>query len=191
MPTSLDNELNTIFFLTFHVLCTMSNVDVDKAMANLTILSMVRQNDKVYTSSDIMVIDPPSAQRAFLRRWYGESREGNLARFSEIVHGGMSCISTFLIIEQPSNPVLKDQSGRRTLRLVTALGDARQGLRNLVITYADDPGFTARLTLLIKEVDDFLHSITPSLQATTSPEQRAAVSPLLTIQEIIITPSQY
>ena len=124
-----------------------------------------------------------------MRRWYGESREGNLARFSEIVHGGMNCISTFLTIEQPSDPVLKDQTTRRTLRIVTALGDARQGLRNLVITYADDPGVTVRLTLLIKDIDDFLQSITSSLQAHTSAEQRAAVSPLITIQELLLSPS--
>ena len=136
------------------------DADAERTLRNMSVLAMLKQNDKLMTLADTFVIAPPTVTRELWRRWYGEARGYNLERVYEVLKSAMAFLMSQKeqITELPFG-VQRERQTRAYDRMVSALNASRMGLKNLKDTYYDDTTFQVRLQLMMQEVDDFLASI--------------------------------
>jgi len=136
------------------------DADAERTLRNMSVLAMLKQNDKLMTLGDTFVIAPPTVTRELWRRWYGETRGYNLERVYEVLKAAMAFLMSQKeqIGELPFG-VQRERQTRAYDRMVGALDASRKGLTNLKDTYYDDTTFKVRLQLMMQEVDDFLASI--------------------------------
>ena len=161
-----------------------AEAEADRTLRNLTLLSLVKQNDKLETMGDGFSIYPPTSLRGLVRRWQGEHREANIQRVQECVTSACTYIGQArdeLLLAgaaaglatatgPSSGPSAEPSAGApgslaqakrhhlrlRCDRLQRSLADCRAGIRNLIDTYSDDTAAAVRLRLLIQQIDDFL-----------------------------------
>ena len=150
--------------------------EVEKTLRNLTVVSMIKQHDKLITAGDTFSIHPPTMFRSLYRRWYGEARDQNMQRLHEMVHtacthvGQMNDTCTTVECTDASSRVQVVQGQLRRVRLIQALRGAQRGLTNMIDTYTDDTSFQVRLRLLVQKIEDFVTSISdPSMEGFGSP----------------------
>lgn len=136
------------------------DADAERTLRNLSVLAMLKQNDKLMTLADTFVIAPPTVTRELWRRWYGEARGYNLERVYEVLKAAMAFLMSQKeqVVELPFG-VQRERQTRANDRMMDALNVSRKGLMNLKDTYYDDITFQVRLQLMMQEVDDFLASI--------------------------------
>lgn len=158
----------------------------EKVLQNLSILSLVKQNDKLYTAADTFQLDPPVATRSLLRRWNGESRDNNVTRITEVITAAQTFVLNTLREDEHRDAIRKEQSVRKQARVVSALEEAQIGLRNLITTYGYDPSCQVRLTLLDQSIADFLASTRDQIQARTSPVLASIKTPANTIRDMML-----
>lgn len=138
--------------------------DVARALRNLSVVSMLKQNDKILTGSDTFALHPPTVMRSTYRRWYGEGREANFHRLSEVISiacthiSNMSTTAELRSYSSVSEHVLLVQESNMRRRLVESLKSAKRGILNLADTYVDDTSYQVRLRLLVQHIDDFVSS---------------------------------
>lgn len=145
------------------------DADAERTLRNMSVLAMLKQNDKLMTLADTFVIAPPTVTRELWRRWYGEARGYNLERVYEVLKAAMAfLISQKEQIAELPFGVQRERSTRAYDRMIGALDASRKGLTNLKDTYYDDTTFQVRLQLMMQEVDDFLASIGSGLSPGAS-----------------------
>lgn len=166
--------------------------NAERTLGNLHVLAALAQNDKLLTNDDAFDIHAPTTLRAMWRMWSGESRQTNMQRVRTCIRSAMDFASTSLeevnslAPPPPSAPLLADDvtilpvlPGAQTerglqLRIETlvmhhyrvfdALRAAGQGLGNLLQTYRDDPALAAQVSLLVREIEDFVTVMAPHSQ---------------------------
>ena len=102
--------------------------DAERTLRNLSVLAMLKQNDKLMTMADTFVITPPVYTRELWRRWYGETRAANLERVAEVIRAAIS----FLVSQREQIAALpyglqRQRQGARTTacsRRLTSRGAA-------------------------------------------------------------------
>jgi hypothetical protein len=124
---------------------------VRKLIWSLTVLGTVKQNDKVWSTGGVLQVDPPTAQRSLVRRWYGECRADNVVHIEDLAHRSMNVVNSGRSVLALSTHHVMQYS-----RLLGALRDCRLGLANMCYTYADDRTHVARINMLVHEISDFL-----------------------------------
>lgn len=130
--------------------------EAERTLRNLSIVGLLKQNDKLMTLADSFAISTPTSYRGAYRKWLGEERVANLTRVSEAVRAGCAYV-TAVREERSALPALQRQRLELSAqRMAEALARARVGLRHLGDTYADDSTCRVRIELLVQEVDDFL-----------------------------------
>lgn len=131
------------------------NTEADRALRNLTIVGLLKQNDKLVTTGDTFAIHPPSYSRGIYRMWCGECRENNMQRLRETVE------IAFQFVVHPSAPSVEPDIAsslrhRTVSRMIDALHQSAVGLSKLVDTYSDDVTMQVRLRLLSQYIRDTL-----------------------------------
>jgi len=163
--------------------------DAELLLRNLTIVAMAKQNDKLYTLGSTFEIDPPTARRSVMRRWYGEGRLHNIERISDTVQRSMQLVAMTLTETAVPDEVRHDQRMRRQVRFLNALESAQRGVRNLIVTYQTDSTAQVRLSLLDQQIQDFVDATRERVHKQASPQQRASSSPLDAIHELALAPA--
>lgn len=143
--------------------------EVERTLRNLTVISMIKQNDKLITSGDTFAIHPPTVMRSVYRRWYGESRDLNLQHLCATIHTASTTVHKMLRREEeffkgkegvvPEERWAASQDTMQCTRLITALQKSKRGLTNLVDTYDYDTSYQVRLQMLCDHIDDFSLSV--------------------------------
>ena len=153
--------------------------EADRTLRNLSVLSQVKQNDKLITTGDTFAIYPPTVLRGMCRKWWGEARDNNLQRIQEVVNAACSYISA---TAKTSSRTARDGSDdelsrmhmcRKCFRVVDALRASRVGLVNLTHTYADDTTCKVRIAIIVQTMDDYLLVVESLLNQTSGVPSRA------------------
>jgi len=155
------------------------NNDNDKNLRNLSVIGSLAQNDKLNTKDDIFVIYVPTTLRGIARFYYGENRQQNLQRIQQCIRDSKHFISTCMNDINNNNGdthsfiKMMDLSEQKTFcaRMLDALKSSKKGLECLQLTYKDDATATSSLSMLVNEIDDFLHA-TRQLAETSPPLER-------------------
>jgi hypothetical protein len=147
--------------------------EVERTLQNLTVISMLKQHDKLSTTGETFALHGPTTWRSVYRRWYGEGRDANYQRLHECLHVAFAYISGATHAGDSDDREREDgqectQRGLRRRRVLIALQGARRGLCNLMDTYTDDLSFKVRLQLLAERVDDFLRPLAAQSVAGSS-----------------------
>ena len=128
------------------------------------------------TLGETLSVHPPTNYRSLLRRWYGETRDGNITRIHEIVNSACGLVTTMRQDAFLSNDEMKRKSTlRHSERMAQALSAAREGFCSLQHTYVDDSSTIVKLKLLSTRVEDFLmvhESITPNSNPSRITKER-------------------
>jgi len=172
-------------------------VDAERTLHNLHVLSVLSHNDKLMTNADTFDIYAPTSLRGLFRTWYGENRSCNLQRVQDTVRSGMAFASKFL---DDANVLLDAQLDSMRLRINTIVMQhirmcdgmqcAKHGLWNLMQTYRDDPALMSQIRFIVTEIDDFIVVMHPHslklqrrcvmLPTAESQDERVDCVPLLT-----------
>jgi hypothetical protein len=161
-----------------------ADAEIERVLRNLTVVGMLKGNDKLFTLRDSFVIDPPTSWRALTRRWHGEDRDLNLQRITETVHAASAFVMRHRDALRPPRAMEDRQCHLLLVRLLDALAHVRGGLEQLRITYYDDATYLVRATLLTQHVEDFLMSLDlplpqPPSQPPSHPRPLKGPSPSL------------
>ena len=175
------------------------DVDAERTLNNLHVLSAVSPFDKLITNGDSFDIHPPSRMREMYRTWIGERRTQNVARVRQTVRTAIAHIRKLL---DDANALLtsglrEDESMRlrvdtivvQHVRMCEGLQQSCTGLRNLMQTYRDDAMLASHIHLTITEIHDFLtliHHHTERLRSSASSDLR--VTSMQTLDTLIKPP---
>lgn len=125
----------------------MSDRPGDDLLANLKIISRIRQHERLSTTGDTVRVESQDVLQS-LRRWYnGESREKNLSSIAMIVDNAFSQLELRTRKQDPS------PSDRVfIIRLKEELTSTMRGLQNLQTTYERDSVAEARIDVLLDRI---------------------------------------
>ena len=157
-----------------------SEAEVERTLRNITVLSEIKQNDKLTTIADTFSIYPPTAMRGIWRKWQGESRDMNIQRIQETFSSASAYItSTRDTITRHPDDISRLHMHRRCSRIMEAMDHSKRGLLNLCHTYTDDATSRVKLHLIIQQIDDFLavHASVRSSYRCASEQDGALSSP--------------
>ena len=119
-------------------------------MANLLLLGQVKEETKLMSDdSDRLNIDTRMFP-ALTRTFFGDGRDDLLSVLKKM-NVATEYYSNSLIKKLRENPNDVD-SKNQLLKLNEYLGNAKLGIRSLIITYCDDDGFSANLELCLDEI---------------------------------------
>lgn len=150
--------------------------EAERTLRNLSIVGLLKQNDKLMTLADTFAISTPTSYRGAYRKWLGEERMANLTRVGEAVRAGCAYV-TAAREEQCALPLQRQRLELSAQRMAEALARARVGLRHLGDTYADDSTCRVRIELLVQEVDDFLRVLGEFPASAGPPSPSSSSSP--------------
>ena len=144
-------------------------VDAERTLHNLHVLSAVSPYDKLITSGDAFDIHGPTRLREVYRTWSGERRSHNMTRVRQTVRAAVAYVNKSL---DDANALLTSTSGTEEsmklrvdtivvqhVRMCEGLKHSCIGLKNLLQTYRDDAMLVSQLQLTVTEITDFLHLI--------------------------------
>ena len=144
-------------------------VDAERTLHNLHVLSAVSPYDKLITSGDAFDIHGPTRLRELYRTWSGERRTQNMNRVRQTVRAAITYVNKSL---DDANALLTSASRTEEsmklrvdtivvqhVRMCEGLKQSRSGLKNLLQTYRDDAMLMTQLHLTITEINDFLSLI--------------------------------
>jgi hypothetical protein len=126
----------------------------------LKLISQIREHDKVRIDGGVIKIDPPGHLQPLRRFLGGDGRDRSLLVVQEVFTSTFNRVqylrSGLATDDRPDGKEDRDNRARLVRRALDALGRARAGIKNLHITYGDDPRILSILENLSEEVDDFL-----------------------------------
>jgi hypothetical protein len=132
------------------------NAEADRALRNLTIVGLLKQNDKLLTTGDTFAIHPPSYSRGIYRMWCGECRESNIQRLRETVEFAFQFVVHNTSPDAEAPGISSSLRQCSVSRMIQALHQSGVGLFKLVDTYSDDVTMQVRLRLLAQYICDTL-----------------------------------
>jgi hypothetical protein len=177
-------------------------VDAERTLNNLHVLSALSPFDKLITGGDCFDIHPPSHMREIYRTWLGERRTQNVARVRQTVRTAIAHIRKLLddanalmasgLREDESLRLRVDTIVVQHVRMCEGLQQSCAGLRNLLQTYREDASLASHIHLTITEINDFLclmHSHTERLRGVASSDLR--VTSMQTLDTLMKPPSPH
>lgn len=144
-------------------------MDEDQSMLqNLHVISNLKTGQKLCTLSSVFTIRDHGVMGGLMRRWYGEDRQANVSRITDLYKMAFLRCRVYALTE--------DRQSDEYIRLLEIISHSLTGLSTLVQTYRDDVSFVSKIEVLLQSISVFLkqHSVvsenpvvTPS--RTTSP----------------------
>ena len=144
-----------------------SDDEVDTVIINLKILSQIKENEKLSTSScPIEIQNQKNHYLPFLRWFYGESREKTIAKLKQISYNAITILQYTIeqtenydeaFTENKTSPSKTDQHVYKkhkniTKQLNEGITGAIGGLQKLQTTYGSDQTSVAQLAVLIERL---------------------------------------
>ena len=149
-------------------------VDAERTLGNLHVISAVSPYDKLITTGDTFDIHGPTRLREMYRTWFGERRSQNMSRIRQTVRAAIAYInkswddaSALLSTTKHSDDTMKlrvETIVVQHVRMCEGLERSCAGLKNLIQTYRDDATVVSQLQLTITEIHDFLSLISKHSQ---------------------------
>ena len=172
MATSIDKQ----------TIQNIPSLDLDNVLLNLKIISNIKENDKISTAYDTIVIDSNDLLQGTRRLVYtGDSREKSISIIDNLVKRILELTDDLfektelakhevrINIEKPTYQSYVDNTRERspfvdepiaTFQNVTVhLTTAIQGLQNLKITYLGDATTTSKLDLILGKMQNRINKI--------------------------------
>lgn len=151
-------------------------MNADQVITNLCVVARVGINDKLLvTDGPIMNIQANTNTRSVLRWWYSETRERTVAALLTLFGAAMNLTELLF---------LKSDMAQAT-RAQTALAESVSGLRNLSETYRDDVETSARIGLLVTDIESFLRKVASHQGAPLSLPPSRTPSPLTSPRQVL------
>lgn len=157
-------------------------IETERTLRNINVISSVRQNDKLLTQQDIFIVYEPTSLRGLLRMlYYRENREQNVTKIQctireakRYVESVLSCTKSHTRTEESFSTVLQQTTQTQTCcRMIEALSNCDKGLHNMEETYRDDSSISVKIKMLRDEIKDFLNATreySPLFNCTSAPE---------------------
>ena len=142
--------------------------DIETIIRNLKIIGSLKENEKICTQTGgVFVLKPADRMNAFIRYYYGETREKNLTFIEQEFNKAFENIDIALkkrerLIEVDETSMTREQmqehlkNKQLITRLQKEINETRSKIRGLQITYANDSQINARIRVLEDTIEDKL-----------------------------------
>ena len=163
-----DSESNTF----------LDNLDAkkDNIILNLKIISNIEKLDKISTSSDKILIDPPHLLQSIYRTYNGDSRSTTIEKIDEIIKEVFDFTNDLL--ETQSLPWWNNNTTTEIKfkndiisvfqELILHLNNSIGGLQNLKLTYINDVSICSNIDLIISKIQNRINKINNIMTLTSS-----------------------
>ena len=144
---------------------TLDFNDVDKKYnsitKNLSIISNIQQNDKLYIQDSTLAIQPYSSTR-YLVRWWNKYNRQECMKFITELYNQLSSLNNQLVsLATTYNKAVKKRKHRRIkkkylikkAKLLNLCKDTKKGLLHLMITYKNDKKVTDFVNYILSIID--------------------------------------
>ncbi len=160
----------------------MSGDTFDRTIFNLQILGKIREQDRLYSNNNGLDVSGPSKFDCVYRSYHGETRTHNILSVKDILNTAFTLIESLLNKEESYHQEkihseflrrrqLEQMRTRQKLnRLESALGMARQGIKNWARTYDDDIKTVQSIENIVSSIDDNMVQIQISKKMITKNE---------------------
>ena len=146
-------------------------INYDDLLFELKLLSKIKKNDKLITSSDKLGIDAGGLLQPIIRSYYGDSRSATMNRIDKL------CENIFIFIESSlkeindNKKLLKNIQNKNNItqqlkQLWLEMSGAVKGLYNLKITYENDASIESQIDVCIDKLKGYIDDITNCLYTT-------------------------
>lgn len=155
----------------------------DRTIFNLQILGKIREQDRLYSNNNGLDVSGPSKFDCVYRSYHGETRTHNILSVKDILNTAFTLIESLLNKEESYHKEnmhseflrrrqLEQMRTRQKLnRLESALGMARQGIKNWARTYDDDIKTVQSIENIVSSIDDNMVQIQISKKMITKNER--------------------
>lgn len=129
---------------------------VDNVLANLKVISMVKEGGRLRLIRGQLSTDCPSPFQP-VRRWiYGDTRTMMVSHVRGIIHNAINIVKI-------ENLVTDDQDKERiwiTKKIIESLKSSQDGLKNLMNTYEHDAVVICALEVLLDKIYNCVNPLT-------------------------------
>ena len=121
----------------------------NSVLENLSIISDISKNDKLFINESKLVIQPYSSTRSFVR-WWNKYNRNDCMDFIEELYNSISSLNIQLVslsrnvtsnIKKRKRNKVRRANYSRKLELLNKCKDTKSGLLHLMITYKNDQNF--------------------------------------------------
>lgn len=136
----------------------MLSGESDQILLNLKMVAKIRQHERLSTRNNVAVVEKNGLMQGIWRWLHGERRMLNLQFVTEVFNRAFGYLET--------------HPGDR--RMLDEIQNACDGLRNLMITYEDDPLTVAQTQVLLDNIQARL-TPKPQMALPAAPQSPEAV----------------
>ena len=128
---------------------------------NLSTISNINKNDKLFISDSKLVIQPYSSTRSFVR-WWNKYNRNDCMDFIRELYKNISSLNIQLVtltrnlnsnVKKRKRNKVRRANYSRKLELINKCKDTKEGLRNLMMTYKNDSKFVDFINNILKIID--------------------------------------
>lgn len=134
------------------------DITVQKLLDDLGTISKIGINDKLGTSSESLDIQKEGLRQSLERAFYGDKRSKSISYIFNTVNTTITIITLLMESEHMKSTSNSKYQTRYqyTYSLLTALGRARKGLGNLLVTYHSGGLLKIDLTEMMGKIESFI-----------------------------------
>ena len=129
---------------------------VDQVLANLKVISMVKEGGRLRLMSGQLSTDCPSPYQPVRRWYYGDTRNIMIAHVRGIIHNAINIVKIESMVTEHIDP----ERIWITRKIVEALKNAQDGMKNLMNTYEHDAVIICALEVLIDKIINCVNNAT-------------------------------
>ena len=131
------------------------NQEYENILLNLKIISLLGENEKIYTNADIISTqnDKSLIPESFMRWWTSENRVSNIDRIQDIINNAGKIINENKI-----------ETPEYTRRFFNELNNSLKGLRSLKKTYRADTVALAKIETVIDIIKGLIKEVSTKIQ---------------------------
>lgn len=137
------------------------NQNYETILLNLKIVSLLGENEKIYTNSDVISTqnDKSFIPESIIRWWTSENRVANIDRIQDIVNNAGKIINENKI-----------ETPEYTKRFYNELSNSLKGLRSLKKTYRADTVALAKIETTVDIIKGLIKEIEPKINSNNLKE---------------------
>ena len=130
---------------------------IDNVLANLKVISLVKEGGRLRLIAGQLSVDCPSPVQPIRRWYYGDTRTIMLNHVRGIVHNAINIIKIESIVEEDGDQWVAN-------KIIESMTKAGEGMNNLMKTYAQDAVIVCALEVLHDKIMNCINNATCTRQ---------------------------
>ena len=124
---------------------------VDQVLANLKVISMVKEGGRLRLVSGQLSVDYPSPVQPIRRWYYGDTRSIMISHVRGVIHNAINIVKL-------ENMVGETERKWIVLKIIESLSKSKLGIANLMITYEHDAVMVCGLEVLSDKISHCINN---------------------------------